>query len=80
MADGAHREVTGSGDGGDGGDRCARFVTDRAHREVTSSRYDTSDPPVRTHATITTSVFSIIEREFTIPNVVAFGEVDGDLI
>ena len=74
MADGAHREVTGSGDGR------ARFMAYGAHREVTGSRYDAGDSPVRTHPTIKTSVFGIIERELAIHNIVAFREVDGDLI
>ena len=55
-------------------------MTDGAHREVTGSRYDAGDSPVRTHPTIKTSVLGIIERELPIHNIVAVGEVDGDLI
>jgi len=52
-----------------------------AHGEVAGSRYsrnDTGDSPVRTHATVTTTMFDIIERELPVSDVVAFGVVDGN--
>ena len=55
-----------------------------AHGEVAGSRYsrnDAGDSPVRTDATLrTTSMLDIIEGELAVSNVVAFGEVDRNLI
>jgi len=54
-----------------------------ARGEMAGSRYsrnDAGDSPVRTHATVTTTMFDIIERELAVSNVVAFGEVDRNLI